>query len=459
MDQLRFDGQVAAICSCDYTLCGSIATDLASRGAKIVVGGENREAVEELVEEIKDAGGEVFVCAENIGASIVLLALEKFGRIDICVSFMSHAGEDLNGETSEATFNKYFFKTLETYYGAMKSAWLTFVKNKYGRILFITDHLLFNCNLKESRNTVAKRALFDFNESLLKLTENGPIDYDIKCNILAPCFDVLKPATNATGNITRLAVCLIHRHLKESGEIFHASEKTFGKVSLFKSKDTWLQKPTAEDIAQRWADINDWSEAVEVVSSTVESIDSTPLSLHHDTNSPIAKRLRISSPSDGLLCSSSSEQKPRSRSSSSDQTSVQTGHSSVMTEYTRKLREIRKEHEANYMPPSPRPFYVPPVLIGYNIVKRGKKLITFIFDFERSPVKVYTEICPHAYDVYEITEADFLAEIKEKMNAKGITDDEMEFQCIMRMLTSRISYANDNSYDDIFKMKSKNGPH
>ncbi|CAB3410314.1 unnamed protein product [Caenorhabditis bovis] len=456
MEQLRFDDQVAAVGSCDYALCRSIATNLASRGAKVVVGGEILEDVNELAVELKNAGGDVAVSTENLVSSMTNRAFEMFGRIDIVVCYTGLHERKLNLNTSEPT-NKYIYESPEAYFDPVYPTWEKFVEQNYGRLLLITDTISFETT--SAGCAVAKNAMVDFTKSLVKETNNQYGCQNVKCNILAPRFENQQPEVDDYENITPLAIYLCHKQLEETGQFYYAGENTFGKVAFFKSEICFDGITSCEEIFKRWSDINGWSEITEVSLCDLENIDSTPLSLHHDMNSPIAERLRISSPDDGLLSSSSSEQKPCSRSSSSDQTSVQTGHSSVMTEYTRKLREIRKQHEANYKPPSPRPFYVPSVLIGYNIVKRGKKLVTFIFDFERSPVKVYTEICPHAYDVYEITEADFLAEIKEKMNAKGITDDEMEFQCIMRMLTSRISYANDNSYDDIFKMKSKNGPH
>lgn len=99
MPELRYDGRVAVITGAGRGLGRAYALLLASRGAKVVVNdyggsmfGEGSDAgvAQEVVEEIRAAGGEAVASTQSVGTAeggraVVDNALQHFGRIDILI--------------------------------------------------------------------------------------------------------------------------------------------------------------------------------------------------------------------------------------------------------------------------------------------------------------------------------------------------------------------------------------
>jgi NAD(P)-dependent dehydrogenase (short-subunit alcohol dehydrogenase family) len=95
----RFDGRVAVITGAGRGLGREYALLLGSKGAKIVVNdpgvsikgeGVNVGPAEEVVREIRAAGGEAVACTESVatpegGRAIIQSALDNFGRIDVLI--------------------------------------------------------------------------------------------------------------------------------------------------------------------------------------------------------------------------------------------------------------------------------------------------------------------------------------------------------------------------------------
>ena len=97
MTELRFDDRVAVITGAGRGLGRAYALLLASRGARVVINdpgaslkGEGTDAgpAQEVVREIRAAGGEAVACTESVatpqgGRAIIQSALDHYGRIDI----------------------------------------------------------------------------------------------------------------------------------------------------------------------------------------------------------------------------------------------------------------------------------------------------------------------------------------------------------------------------------------
>ena len=97
MSLLRFDGRVVIITGAGRGLGREYALEFAKRGAKVVVNdlggtrdgsGEGRNAADDVVNEIKSAGGNAVASYDSVenGESIVKTAVDYFGRVDILVN-------------------------------------------------------------------------------------------------------------------------------------------------------------------------------------------------------------------------------------------------------------------------------------------------------------------------------------------------------------------------------------
>jgi NAD(P)-dependent dehydrogenase (short-subunit alcohol dehydrogenase family) len=118
MSTLRFDDRVAVITGAGRGLGRAYALLLASRGAKVVVndlgsdmqgGGVNGGPAQEVVREIKAAGGEAVASAESVataagGKAIIDAALDQYGRIDILIH---NAGNVRRGSLKELSYEDF----------------------------------------------------------------------------------------------------------------------------------------------------------------------------------------------------------------------------------------------------------------------------------------------------------------------------------------------------------------
>src|SRR5690606_28179981 len=100
MSELRFDGRVAVITGAGRGLGRLYALLLASKGAKVVVNdigasvdgeGSDPAPAEQVVQEIRAAGGEAVACVESVatekgGKAIIDAALDHYGRLDVLVA-------------------------------------------------------------------------------------------------------------------------------------------------------------------------------------------------------------------------------------------------------------------------------------------------------------------------------------------------------------------------------------
>ncbi|WP_436791994.1 SDR family NAD(P)-dependent oxidoreductase [Yinghuangia sp. YIM S10712] len=118
MSELRFDDRVAVITGAGRGLGRAYALLLASRGAKVVVNdpggtmagdGVDAGPAQEVVDEIKAAGGEAVVCTESVataegGRAIVESALDSYGRIDVLIH---NAGNVRYGSLKELSYEDF----------------------------------------------------------------------------------------------------------------------------------------------------------------------------------------------------------------------------------------------------------------------------------------------------------------------------------------------------------------
>jgi NAD(P)-dependent dehydrogenase (short-subunit alcohol dehydrogenase family) len=149
VSELRFDGKVVIITGAGRGVGRTHALALAARGAKVVVadrgvaldgsGGSNAPA-DEVVGEIKAAGGEAVACFESVSeekgaAKIVEAALDSFGRLDVLINNAGINGPELfDVHTTEDFRRMVDVHYLGTVY-VTKAAWPHLLKSGAGRVV------------------------------------------------------------------------------------------------------------------------------------------------------------------------------------------------------------------------------------------------------------------------------------------------------------------------------------
>lgn len=203
MNELRFDGRVAVVTGAGRGLGRAHAKLLASRGAKLVVNdvgaarnGEGLDAgpAEEVVREIREAGGEAVVSTDTVataqgGKAIVEAAMDHWGRLDILVQNAGNSRRASLAEMTQDDFDAVLQVHLHGAFHVAHPAFLIMRKAGYGRVVITAS----NAGLYGTENivgySVSKAGLIGLSNVLAR---EGAA-YGIKSNCILP------------GAITRLA--------------------------------------------------------------------------------------------------------------------------------------------------------------------------------------------------------------------------------------------------------------
>jgi len=196
MSELRFDGRVAVVTGAGRGIGRSHALLLANKGARVVVadygagidgGGSSPAPADEVVGEIKKAGGEAVACCASVAdehgaVSIVDTAMDTFGRIDAVVN---NAGihdpgmfDALSAEQFRKMIDVHFLGTVFV----TQAAWPHFVKAGYGRVVNTVSEAMLGGIPELTSYGAAKGAVFGLTRNLA--TEGTA--HGIRVNAIAP---------------------------------------------------------------------------------------------------------------------------------------------------------------------------------------------------------------------------------------------------------------------------------
>lgn len=105
----KLDGKSAIVSGSGRGIGRSLALKLASEGARVVVNDLDTDPANEVVEEIKKAGGEAVACAGNVtdsdfGDRFVKAAMDNFGGVDIIVNNAGYTWDNVVHKMSDEQF-------------------------------------------------------------------------------------------------------------------------------------------------------------------------------------------------------------------------------------------------------------------------------------------------------------------------------------------------------------------
>jgi 3-hydroxy-3-methylglutaryl CoA synthase/NAD(P)-dependent dehydrogenase (short-subunit alcohol dehydrogenase family)/putative sterol carrier protein len=288
MGKVRFDGRVAVITGAGAGLGRVYALELAKRGAKIVVndlggardgsGKGSSSAADQVVAEIKAAGGEAVANYDNVathegGEKIIKTALDAFGKVDILINNAGILRDKSFIKMEPENWKAVMDVHLNGAYNVSRPAFKAMRENGFGRIVMTTSAAGLYGNFGQTNYSAAKMALVGLMNTL-KLEGKK---YDIKVNTIAPLAasrlteDVMPPEIFEKSKpefVAPMVVYLCSEGCKESGAIFNSGMGYYNRAAILTGPGTKIgdaeNPPTPEQISEKWNFINSMEGAKEI---------------------------------------------------------------------------------------------------------------------------------------------------------------------------------------------------
>jgi len=279
-DGMRFDERVAIVTGAGAGLGRAYALELARRGARVVVndlggardgsGKGSKNPADQVVEEIKRAGGEAVANYDNVataegGEGIVKTALEAFGRVDILINNAGILRDKSFLKMEPETWKAVLDVHLNGAYFVTRPAMAAMKDNGYGRIVLTSSAAGLYGNFGQANYSAAKTALI----GLMNTLKLEGMKYNIHINTIAPIAasrlteDVMPPDLFERSKpefVVPLVVALCSEACQESGGIFNCGMGYFNRAAVLTGPAVQLgdrnHPPTPEMIHENWGKIN-----------------------------------------------------------------------------------------------------------------------------------------------------------------------------------------------------------
>lgn len=136
--------RVAIVTGASRGIGRSVALAMAKEGARIVASARNEELLQELVAEIKAAGGEAIAVAGDVARSedadkLVAAAVDAFGQVDILVNNAGITRDGLLLRMKDEDWDAVLDTNLKGAFVCTRAAAKVMTKQRYGRIVNISS--------------------------------------------------------------------------------------------------------------------------------------------------------------------------------------------------------------------------------------------------------------------------------------------------------------------------------
>ena len=280
MDELRFDGRVAVITGGGRGLGRAYALLLAQRGARIVVNdpgaamqGEGHDAgpADEVVEQIRAAGGEAVACTASVATpegarAIVAAATDAFDGLDILIHSAGNVRRGLLKELSYEDFNAVLDVHLRGAYNMVREAFPLMTARGYGRIVLTGSINGLYGKALNANYALSKAGMMGLSSTA---AIEGAAD-NIKSNLIVPAavtrmsegIDTSQFPPMAPDMVSPIVAWLCHESCDVSGEIYVAMGGRVGRAFIAETPGVCEADWTIEKVASRIGEIRDAAETL-----------------------------------------------------------------------------------------------------------------------------------------------------------------------------------------------------
>jgi 3-oxoacyl-[acyl-carrier protein] reductase len=182
---MRLKDKIAIVTGGGRGMGRAYSVAFAKEGAKVIVnyvGNEN--AAQEVVAEIKQAGGEAYPFKADVGTkaevqAMVDFAVKKFGRLDVMVSNAGLVHKEPLIEQSEQVIDRLFHTNVKGNIFCTQAAAAQMMKQKSGKIILCASIVAVVGEPKLSVYTATKGAILSFMRSAA--LELAPYQIQVNC--------------------------------------------------------------------------------------------------------------------------------------------------------------------------------------------------------------------------------------------------------------------------------------
>jgi NAD(P)-dependent dehydrogenase (short-subunit alcohol dehydrogenase family) len=221
--------------------------------------GSSAEPAAEVVEEIgRAAVADTNDISTAAGAqALIATAIERFGRIDALVNNAGIMRWADFPDVSPEEFERHIAVHLSGSLHTTRAAWPHMAERGYGRIVMTTSSGVLGLPNNTSY-AAAKGGVI----GLMRSLSRAGAAHGIKVNCVAPAAYTRMagkddpPAAMDPALVAPMVAFLAHEDCPVSGEIYTAGFGRFARLFLASTEGVVVDRPTVEDVADRWDAIN-----------------------------------------------------------------------------------------------------------------------------------------------------------------------------------------------------------